>query len=290
MSGWVAAAQAATEGLSGIGSAALQANYQRKFFDMTNDYNNLGAQMERLRSAEFKPNLVYGNGTVAGISQNMPQAPNVKISSGNAIANYVEMKQLQNQNDLIAQQIKTLQSQAKSYDAQAYATGASGYREADTKSQINYRDKAQTAYTAALTNTEVARAIGEAFKSKILGKDLQYYDANYQRRKENEDLHNANLRIENSNLDTKRKAEIKEILQRIENMKADRSGQLLDNFMKSLDIKDYSSAGFNSHDNIIFRVLKMMTHQAGTAGDRIMIPATKILTKFLFPIFNQSKK
>ena len=55
-----------------------QFKLNKDMFDYTNEYNLPVNQMERLKQAGLNPNLIYGNGSVAG---------NVGSSSGVSIAN-----------------------------------------------------------------------------------------------------------------------------------------------------------------------------------------------------------
>lgn len=102
-----------------------QADRQREWalqdYNMQNEYNSPGAQMERLKSAGLNPNLIYGTGTqAAGQAAQIksveqkgwnPQAPQFELGGvQNSIFNYLDAKQkdaqinnLQQQTDLAKQ-------------------------------------------------------------------------------------------------------------------------------------------------------------------------------------------
>lgn len=112
---------------------ANQANINQQGIDTANRYNLPINQMSRLREAGLNPNLVYGNGTVAGLTSSGEASTNQGLKNipfdlgvKDAVGSYLESKQLeqsvsesQSRQELLAQQVRESMAKEMMYTKSA---------------------------------------------------------------------------------------------------------------------------------------------------------------------------
>lgn len=142
-------------------AAAYQAKLNQQGVDTANRYNLPINQMSRLRDAGLNPNLVYGNGTVAGLTSEGHAQTNQGLKSmpfdlgiNDAVDAYMKNKQLdqqisesQSRQALMGQQIQESLAKEMMYTKQALRDDAElPYIQDYLKSRIKNTD-ANTSYT-----------------------------------------------------------------------------------------------------------------------------------------------
>lgn len=142
-------------------AAAYQAKLNQQGIDTANRYNLPINQMSRLRDAGLNPNLVYGNGTVAGLTSEGHAQTNQGLKSmpfdlgiNDAVDAYMQNKQLdqqisesQSRQALMGQQIQESLAKEMMYTKQALRDDAElPYIQEYLKSRIKNTD-ANTSYT-----------------------------------------------------------------------------------------------------------------------------------------------
>lgn len=114
-------------------SQANQARINQQGIDTANRYNLPINQMNRLREAGLNPNLVYGNGTVAGLTSSGQASTNQGLKNvpfdlgvKDAVGSYLESKQLeqsvsesQSRQELLAQQVRESMAKEMMYTKSA---------------------------------------------------------------------------------------------------------------------------------------------------------------------------
>lgn len=116
-------------------SQANQANINQQGIDTANRYNLPINQMSRLREAglQLNPNLVYGNGTVAGLTSSGQASTNQGLKNvpfdlgvKDAVGSYLESRQMeqsisesQSRQDLLAQQVRESMAKEMMYTKSA---------------------------------------------------------------------------------------------------------------------------------------------------------------------------
>lgn len=216
----------------------LQRQHSLADWTMQNEYNSPQSQMERLKAAKLNPNLIYGDGSVAGNSSSNvrgveakswnPQAPQVDLGDAARIgfASYFDWEMKKAQTDNIKAQNTVILQDALLKAAQTYATAATG-----DKTSI----EASFAKDNYLTSLEAAKANLD----KTIASTKVMLDENERRAA----MQSPNLQIAAEKILTMRlerartAAETKRILAMIENIKQDTRIKTYDANLKQLGIQ-----------------------------------------------------
>lgn len=238
-------------------------------FNMQNEYNSPGKQMQRLKDAGLNPNLVYGNGAAATSTAaikpaSVPQgtARYQPLQLGDSIAQYINLKNADANIDL-----KKTQEIVNLITAVMHGKQTEKI-EADTAST-----KFDTALKTDLRSTSMAAAA--ASLNKTLADTDFTIDANARANAlQSPNLARAILEVAGQEIkNAKDQAEISEIRARVNNI-------LSDTRIKNLDA-DLKARGIQPHDSAIMRgIQEMLQIQPNVPGPLFKSPVDILLDKF----------
>ncbi len=216
-----AAAGALIQGLFGMGQDISNRVYERKankqqrdhevfMWHAQNEYNKPINQMARFKEAGLNPNLIYGQGNAGNadapkVSQRQITPGRGLIEAGNAVSSYFQYDMMAKQKQLIDKQIQ----------------------ESDSRIEGREFDNALKAINAAKTKQDLQQA------SQLFGGTLEMQNQNIENRR----LQNANLVIQNSNLDNTLKMAMSKTYQEILESRNRMSLQDVENLLKQEELK-----------------------------------------------------
>lgn len=200
---------------------------------MQNEYNSPASQMERLKAAGLNPNLVYGSG-VNQVSQQVrssnaavPQGTAVKFNPGSTLSDYQDAQVRQAQVDNLKVQNTVLLEEQKLKAAQTISTLAGvdlKQFEFDFKTQNRNVMLADAIYRMRKLFNE-ANLFGEKVTTEQQMRTPMVEATKSRGQLTEQQIVESRQRVLNMVVQqTKTKAELDEVLQKIENLK--RSGQL----------------------------------------------------------------